>query len=318
MGAAAAEFSRNACPARLARTGWPSAWSASGGVTVGGSAVEALAHLHEAPRQEVEWTELLLDREAQVERRDRRADRRGGALGRLGDARKEPGPGRGADRGGERAAQEGRAAERGGEWREVREIRRVRRRTVRDDGHGSSSAPGDPTFSGRARSTTVTCSPRQTPVNRKACVGGRRNPIAQGRLTAAAAGPCASWCWLGVWRMMRWFQALLPKEDKFFDLFTHHPSCCWPAPALRELLDGGEGVPRYCAEVPHEKEADKITREVLLAVRRTFITPFDRSDIQRPDHLDGRRHRPDAEDRQGDHAVRAARVPAATWSSWAT
>ena len=86
-----------------------------GGVAVGGSAVEALAHLHEAPRQEVEGTELLLDREAQVERRERRADRCGGALGRLGHACKEPGAGRGADRGGERAAQEGRAAERGGE-----------------------------------------------------------------------------------------------------------------------------------------------------------------------------------------------------------
>jgi predicted phosphate transport protein (TIGR00153 family) len=30
----------------------------------------------------------------------------------------------------------------------------------------------------------------------------------------------------------------------------------------------------------HEQEADNITRDVLLAVRRTFITPFDRSDIR--------------------------------------
>ena len=29
-----------------------------------------------------------------------------------------------------------------------------------------------------------------------------------------------------------------------------------------------------------ETEADEVTREVLTAVRRTFITPFDRSDIQ--------------------------------------
>ena len=29
-----------------------------------------------------------------------------------------------------------------------------------------------------------------------------------------------------------------------------------------------------------EHEADEITREVLLAVRRTFITPFDRGDIK--------------------------------------
>jgi hypothetical protein len=30
----------------------------------------------------------------------------------------------------------------------------------------------------------------------------------------------------------------------------------------------------------HEEEADAVTREVMLAVRRTFITPFDRSDIR--------------------------------------
>jgi uncharacterized protein len=29
----------------------------------------------------------------------------------------------------------------------------------------------------------------------------------------------------------------------------------------------------------HENEADQVTREVMLAVRRIFITPFDRSDI---------------------------------------
>jgi predicted phosphate transport protein (TIGR00153 family) len=40
-------------------------------------------------------------------------------------------------------------------------------------------------------------------------------------------------------------------------------------------------VPLYCAEVAaHENDADDIAREVLLAVRRTFITPFDRSDIR--------------------------------------
>ena len=46
------------------------------------------------------------------------------------------------------------------------------------------------------------------------------------------------------------------------------------------MLNGGEAVPLYAAEVArHEDDADRITREVLLAVRRTFITPFDRSDI---------------------------------------
>lgn len=81
--------------------------------------------------------------------------------------------------------------------------------------------------------------------------------------------------------MLNWFQALLPKEQKFFDLFEAHAvTLVAGATSLRHLLNGGEAVPLYCAEVArHEDEADDITREVLLAVRRTFITPFDRSDI---------------------------------------
>jgi uncharacterized protein len=82
--------------------------------------------------------------------------------------------------------------------------------------------------------------------------------------------------------MLGWFQALMPKEEKFFGFFTRHSHVLVDgAQALRSLLDGGEAVPRYCREIKdREHEADEITREVLLAVRRTFITPFDRSDIR--------------------------------------
>jgi predicted phosphate transport protein (TIGR00153 family) len=82
--------------------------------------------------------------------------------------------------------------------------------------------------------------------------------------------------------MLRWFQALLPKEDRFFGMFEAHAgTLCAGAASLRRLLDGGDAVPIYCAEVArYEHEADEITREVLLAVRRTFITPFDRGDIR--------------------------------------
>jgi uncharacterized protein len=81
--------------------------------------------------------------------------------------------------------------------------------------------------------------------------------------------------------MLNWFQALLPKEQKFFDLFEAHAATLTAgATSLRHLLNGGEAVPLYCAEVARfENDADDITRQVLLAVRRTFITPFDRSDI---------------------------------------
>jgi predicted phosphate transport protein (TIGR00153 family) len=82
--------------------------------------------------------------------------------------------------------------------------------------------------------------------------------------------------------MLRWFQALMPKEERFFDMFEAHAATLRAgAASLRLLLDGGEAVPGHIADVArHEDAADQITREVLLAVRRTFITPFDRSDIR--------------------------------------
>jgi len=82
--------------------------------------------------------------------------------------------------------------------------------------------------------------------------------------------------------MMNWFQRLLPRDDKFFDLFeAHAQTLVAGADALRRLLDGGEEAGRF-GKIVREKEgeADRIAQEVMLSVRRTFITPFDRSDIQ--------------------------------------
>ncbi|SFK24895.1 DUF47 domain-containing protein [Methylocapsa palsarum] len=82
--------------------------------------------------------------------------------------------------------------------------------------------------------------------------------------------------------MISWFQALMPKEERFFDLFEGHAAAIVAgARALRLLLNGDERALEYCAEIKRfENEADDITRDVLLAVRRTFITPFDRGDIR--------------------------------------
>lgn len=82
--------------------------------------------------------------------------------------------------------------------------------------------------------------------------------------------------------MLGWFQALMPREERFFDLFARHARTLLAgAEALQGLLEGGERVPEFCQRIArHEQEADEITREVLLAVRRTFITPFDRSSIK--------------------------------------
>ena len=82
--------------------------------------------------------------------------------------------------------------------------------------------------------------------------------------------------------MMRWFHALMPKEEKFFDLFARHSQAVLAgAVALRAMLEGGEAVSRnYQIVMDREQEADNVTREVLIAVRRTFITPFDRGNIR--------------------------------------
>ncbi len=82
--------------------------------------------------------------------------------------------------------------------------------------------------------------------------------------------------------MMGWFRRLLPREDKFFDLFNAHSKVLvGGAEALERLLAGGEGVEAECRRIVElENEADAITAEVLAAVRRSFITPFDRGDIK--------------------------------------
>ncbi|KMO16909.1 DUF47 domain-containing protein [Methylobacterium platani] len=82
--------------------------------------------------------------------------------------------------------------------------------------------------------------------------------------------------------MLGWFRALMPREDRFFDLFERHArTLVAGAEALQALLEGGEDVPRWCGIIAErEQEADDIAREVLEAVRRSFITPFDRGDIK--------------------------------------
>ncbi|CAM5508261.1 hypothetical protein MAUB1S_08486 [Mycolicibacterium aubagnense] len=81
--------------------------------------------------------------------------------------------------------------------------------------------------------------------------------------------------------MLGWFRRLLPREDRFFDLFEQHSrTVVGGAEALQQLL-AGRDVERWCKEIVDlENQADAITAEVLLAVRRSFITPFDRGDIK--------------------------------------
>jgi uncharacterized protein len=82
--------------------------------------------------------------------------------------------------------------------------------------------------------------------------------------------------------MMRWYHALLPRDERFFDLFARHSDAVAAgAKALRDMLEGGDAIPlHYKTVVDREHDADNVTREVLIAVRRTFITPFDRGGVK--------------------------------------
>ncbi|SOC35667.1 hypothetical protein SAMN05892877_1023 [Rhizobium subbaraonis] len=82
--------------------------------------------------------------------------------------------------------------------------------------------------------------------------------------------------------MLSWFRALMPREDRFFDMFdAHAKTVVGAAEALEKVLAGGPDLEKHCDRIVElEDKADHITAEVLLAVRKSFITPFDRGDIK--------------------------------------
>lgn len=82
--------------------------------------------------------------------------------------------------------------------------------------------------------------------------------------------------------MIGLFKKLLPREDNFFSLFEQHTrTVVGAADALKALLASEGNLEEHCQRIVKlEDEADDITGEVLQAVRRSFITPFDRGDIK--------------------------------------
>lgn len=75
-------------------------------------------------------------------------------------------------------------------------------------------------------------------------------------------------------------QKILPRQERFFDLFERHADVLvHAADALAQLLTA-KTILKSLNEIRDlEIAADDITRDVLTAVRRSFITPFDRSAI---------------------------------------
>jgi uncharacterized protein Yka (UPF0111/DUF47 family) len=81
--------------------------------------------------------------------------------------------------------------------------------------------------------------------------------------------------------MFGWFQRLLPQRGDFFALFeAHAATLVSAADALQKLASNGVPTRDILATIrDREHEADDIIRQVLIAVRKTFLTPFDRGSI---------------------------------------
>jgi len=74
---------------------------------------------------------------------------------------------------------------------------------------------------------------------------------------------------------------LLPREDKFFDLFDKQAENVARAAALyHQLVKAGDFSPEKVREM-HEMEhyGDELTHNTINTLNETFITPFDREDI---------------------------------------
>src|SRR5260370_31479030 len=82
--------------------------------------------------------------------------------------------------------------------------------------------------------------------------------------------------------MVGWFCGVMDREEGFLGLFARHAQVTVAgAVVLRDVLKGRKDVAQGCKEISQrEAEADELTREVLIALRRTFITPLDRGDIK--------------------------------------
>jgi uncharacterized protein len=81
--------------------------------------------------------------------------------------------------------------------------------------------------------------------------------------------------------LVRTYRALMPHDDRFIERFSDHARLIVPAAeAFRALMSGDGQAEQHAREIARlEEAADRITRDTVLAIHRTFVTPFDRSQI---------------------------------------
>jgi predicted phosphate transport protein (TIGR00153 family) len=81
--------------------------------------------------------------------------------------------------------------------------------------------------------------------------------------------------------LLRAFRALMPHEEQFIERFCEHSRLIVPAAeAFCALMSGDGRAEEHAAEINRlEDAADQVTRATVLAIHRSFVTPFDRSQI---------------------------------------
>ena len=81
--------------------------------------------------------------------------------------------------------------------------------------------------------------------------------------------------------LLRAFRALMPHDEAFIDRFAEHSRLIVPAAvSFRALMSGDCRPEHHLAEISRlEEAADQVTRATVLAIHRSFVTPFDRSQI---------------------------------------
>jgi predicted phosphate transport protein (TIGR00153 family) len=80
--------------------------------------------------------------------------------------------------------------------------------------------------------------------------------------------------------VLKLFRKMMPRDEQFVDRICRHSAIVVEgAVQFHNIIDGGDYA-THCKELFRlEDAADEITREIVHAVHRSFITPFDRSQV---------------------------------------
>lgn len=80
--------------------------------------------------------------------------------------------------------------------------------------------------------------------------------------------------------VLKLFRKMMPRDERFVERICRHSAIVVEgATQFRGILAGGD-YETHCTELFRlEDAADEVTREIVLAVHRSFITPFDRSEV---------------------------------------